>query len=61
MDRKEILETLEERFPFENPEITLECNPGTVNREALLACREMGIRRGSLRYSVQGETIERKI
>ena len=26
-----------------------------------LACREMGIRRGSLRYSVQGETIKRKI
>ena len=45
----ELLEELRNRFPFSaDPEITIECNPGTVDREKLVRYREAGINRLSL-------------
>lgn len=41
-----IIEAVKDRFLMaENPEITIECNPGTANREKLQAYRKMGINR----------------
>ncbi len=45
----ELLEELRNRFPFSaDPEITIECNPGTADREKLVRYREAGINRLSL-------------
>lgn len=45
----EILETIEENFRLEGDcEITLEANPGTLEREKLLQCRRAGFNRISL-------------
>lgn len=44
-----ILEALRENFEFApNAEITMEANPGTLDREKLAACRRAGINRLSL-------------
>ena len=44
-----VLETLRERFAFsDSPEITIECNPGTADREKLISYRSSGINRLSL-------------
>ncbi len=46
---EEILETLNKKFYVEkNAEITIEANPGTVNKEKLQALKRMGIDRLSL-------------
>lgn len=45
----EILEAIRTRFEMsENPEITIECNPGTATKEKLAAWKKMGINRISI-------------
>ncbi|HIR12659.1 MAG TPA: radical SAM family heme chaperone HemW [Candidatus Choladousia intestinavium] len=48
-DIETLLEALRKRFVFSaDPEITIECNPGTADPDQLLAYRGMGINRLSL-------------
>lgn len=45
---KEILDEIKEKFNLENPEITIEVNPGTVTKEKLEDYYKMGINRLSI-------------
>ena len=48
-DIETLLEALRKRFVFSaDPEVTIECNPGTADPDQLLAYRRMGINRLSL-------------
>ena len=45
----ELIGAVRERFSFsENPEITIECNPGTATKEKLEAWRKLGVNRISI-------------
>ena len=45
---EEILQTIDKTVSLQQPEITLECNPATVDRETLQQFQEIGINRLSI-------------
>ena len=45
---EEILQTIDKTVSLQQPEITLECNPATVDRKTLQQLREIGINRLSI-------------